>query len=278
MKIYDCFVFFNELDLLELRLHELDSVVDKFVLVEATRTFQKEPKPLYFAENKARFAQFSNKIIHIVIDKFPGFFHKFRVPKAWDYENYQRNQVARGLSGCDADDVIILSDVDEIPRADKVQEFALVPGTKVFHQRYHSYYVNCVATECPQEDAVYVRDGYVYWRGSVMVDYADFTSAREIRKRRNLEGAGIVPVVDGGWHFTFMGGVERVQNKLDAWSHTKEKKYYPDALRDKAALKDIIERGEDLFGRPFRYQFVDIDDSFPVYVREHPERFAALIK
>lgn len=97
--VYDCFPFFNELDLLELRLRELSPVVDKFVLVEATRTFQKKEKPLVFEENKNRFSSFLDKIEHIVVGKFPGFFYKFRVPNAWDYENFQRDQISIGLVG-----------------------------------------------------------------------------------------------------------------------------------------------------------------------------------
>ena len=65
--IYDCFPFFNELELLEVRLHELDGLVDKFVLVEATRTFAGHPKSLYFAQNRGRFSAFDNKIIHVIV-------------------------------------------------------------------------------------------------------------------------------------------------------------------------------------------------------------------
>jgi len=72
--IYDCFSFFNELDLLEIRLHELDPVVDKFVLVEASKTFQGKDKPLFYDENKERYKEFSEKIIHVVVDKFLVFF------------------------------------------------------------------------------------------------------------------------------------------------------------------------------------------------------------
>jgi len=74
MRIFDCFAFFNELDLLEIRLNELDPVVDKFILVESTRTFQKQFKPLYFNENKERFKKFLPKIEHVIVDHFPTFF------------------------------------------------------------------------------------------------------------------------------------------------------------------------------------------------------------
>lgn len=69
--IYDCFTFFNELELLELRLHELADVVDKFVLVEATKTHSNKSKPLYYWENRSRFGEFHDKIIHIIVDDLP---------------------------------------------------------------------------------------------------------------------------------------------------------------------------------------------------------------
>lgn len=70
--IYDCFSFFNELDLLEIRLNTLDKVVDKFILFESTLTHTGNPKPLYYAENKDRFAKFSDRIVHIVVNDFPA--------------------------------------------------------------------------------------------------------------------------------------------------------------------------------------------------------------
>ena len=69
--IYDCFTFFNELDVLEIRLHVLAEVVDRFVLVEARQTFQRGAKPLYYAENLDRFGPFADRIEHIVVDEFP---------------------------------------------------------------------------------------------------------------------------------------------------------------------------------------------------------------
>jgi hypothetical protein len=112
--IYDCFTFFNELELLELRLHELSGVVDKFVLVEATRTHSNQPKALVYQENRARFQEFHDKIIHVVVDDMPN------AKNAWALENFQRECIARGLVSCRPDDLVLVSDLDEIPRATTV--------------------------------------------------------------------------------------------------------------------------------------------------------------
>ena len=136
--IYDCFTFFNELDLLEIRLNTLNAVVDKFVLVEATLTHQGKPKPLYFDENKAKFESFSDKIIHIIVDKYP----ENTNDDAWIYERYQRNMIKEGLTNCKPDDVIIVSDIDEIPNPSKITEYKNKKGIKVFKQKMYYYFLN----------------------------------------------------------------------------------------------------------------------------------------
>src|SRR5690349_24880068 len=117
---YDCFTFFNELDLLEIRLNVLNPVVDKFVLVESTRTFQNKPKPLYFQQNATRFSAFKDKIIHIVVDQFPDF-GDWTEANSWTLEHHQRNSINRGLTRCTRDDVVIISDLDEIPRPETIR-------------------------------------------------------------------------------------------------------------------------------------------------------------
>ena len=276
--IYDCFSFFNELDLLEIRLHELDSVVDRFVLVEATKTFQQEDKPLNYLENKARFKHFESKIIHVVVEDFPGFFAKFRKPTAWDISNFQKNQITRGLEGCKPDDIIIVSDLDEIPRAEKVKEYSETPGTKVFQQRCYSYYLNCQLESCPDELCVTKHNGMAYWKGPVMDYYKNFKNAKEFRKRRNLVGDTYVQVEEGGWHFTYLGGAESVMYKIKSLEHASEDKYKFDYLSDAQAVEKMLNEGRDLYGRDHRYRFVEIDKSYPDYIRNNLSKFAHLIK
>jgi beta-1,4-mannosyl-glycoprotein beta-1,4-N-acetylglucosaminyltransferase len=95
IRIYDAFTFYNELDLLELRLEELYDYVDYFVIVESDRTFTNIPKPYYFEDNKNRYSKYLDKIRHFKITS-PG--HK----NPWDNECHQRNELKRGCS--DADD------------------------------------------------------------------------------------------------------------------------------------------------------------------------------
>jgi len=91
-RIFDCFTFLNEFDLLEIRLHELAQVVDRFVIAESPVTFTGRPKPLHFLDNRARFAAFADKIIHIVVDDQPV------TDSAWEREWHQRNALERGIA------------------------------------------------------------------------------------------------------------------------------------------------------------------------------------
>ena len=115
MRVFDCFTFCNELDLLEIRLHELSSVVDYFVLVEASSTFTRKPKPLHFSENLERFSEFLPKMRHIEIADFPH-----DLEPGMPCERFQRNQIGLGLVDTLPDDLIMVSDVDEIPSASSI--------------------------------------------------------------------------------------------------------------------------------------------------------------
>ena len=116
MKIYDCFIFYNELDLLEIRLNELNDVVDGFVLVEAERSHQNKPKPLFFQNNKNRYEKFLPKIKNIIVSE-----NLFVDNDAWRNEKLQRNTITVGLSDLADDDLVIVSDADEIPSKQSVQ-------------------------------------------------------------------------------------------------------------------------------------------------------------
>ena len=273
--IYDCFTFFNELDLLEIRLNVLKDVVDRFVLVESDRTFTNRPKELVYEKNKARFAAFADRIIHVVVTDYPPY------TSPWVYESVQRNRIAEGLKGARPDDVVMVSDVDEIPMPEKVRAAASRPGFKVFDQRYYAYYLN------------YRNVRQCRWWGTKMLSYADFlhafdgvkvvydeflpesenagTTASKIRMR-NLPG--LQRVRDAGWHFTSMGGTAAVAEKLKSYSHQEhshEKGHF-----DPVVIERLIKEGKGP-GLKMNCFAVPVDDRFPRYLRENQERYGAFI-
>ena len=99
--VYDCFLFLNEFEILDIRLHEMNSKVDKFVIVESIETFRGNLKPFNFAANRERFKKFEEKIIYIPLNE------RFHTNNPWDRESFQRNQILRGLTECKDENIIL---------------------------------------------------------------------------------------------------------------------------------------------------------------------------
>lgn len=278
ISVYDCFTFFNELDLLELRLHELNDVVDYFVLVEATRTHSNKDKPLFFDENKDRFKKFLPKIVHIVVDDFPS-----NPRDRWVLENFQRNAITRGLVNCNPNDSIIISDIDEIVNSSAIIKYKNRPGIKVFRQKMYYYYFNCQAVG-------------ITWKPAKMICYKNLKSPQWLRvypaplnnpsrgmvKRANLMHKirriiGLDShIKDGGWHFSYLGGIDRIINKINSFAHEE---YDNDLFTDESALLSAIKKGEDIFGRDdMKFDFVPLDESFPEYLIDNKEKFSHMIR
>lgn len=275
--VYDCFQFFNELDILKLRLHVMSPVVDKFVISEATETFSGMKKPLYYEENKEMFAEFADKIIHVVVDDTPeGYTH--------DRDTFQKNAVGRGLAGCKDDDIVIFSDLDEIPNPEKVSKIiAHCEDGKVYHlaQRLFYCYLNMeevsgnLLAYCGEFEGVERKQ----WLGTKI---CKFSVARtmplgELRWPKCKDFG--IRVADGGWHFGYMGGNgetdvrKRVAEKVQSAAHQE--------YNNRAVLSEVddkIRDGEDIFGRDAKFVQTKIDESFPKYLREHQKEYAHLIK
>lgn len=261
VKIFDGFTFFNELDLLELRLHELAPVVSRFVLVEGTRTFAGKPKPLYFADNRARFKEFEGMIEHVVVDDWP-----IAPRSAWDNEHHQRNAILRGLDGCGPDDYVLVSDVDEIPRASAISGFSGDAATLVVAFFY--YHLNCQNTRGPEARLACP----VIYRRRLLGD-------PQVARSRRLEDAmlGKIAVLpDAGWHFSYMGGVEAIKTKIDAYSHQELNN---SGFTESRSIEKRLDACTDPFDRPgFVWRPVDIDASFPLYLSQNLGRFAHMIR
>jgi len=236
--IFDCFTFFNELDILEIRLNEMAPVVDRFVLVEARKTFQGADKPLYFDQNKARFAPFLDRIEHVIVD-FPedlGLYRKAS-SQAWAREYYQRNQIAQGLKTATPDDLVIVSDVDEIIRASTLQQAVRdyqAGSMLVFTCPVYSYYFN---RQLKKNN---------WYLGPRLCSVRSFRSAQDQRSTKLFASRGLrgsllgawhtrlwnklntgfggpmVEVTEAGWHFTSIGGWEAFRTKIKAFAHEEQ--------------------------------------------------------
>ncbi len=276
--IYDCFQFFNELDILKIRLHVLSPVVDRFVISEATETFSGLEKPLYYEENKAMFAEFEEKIIHVVVDDTPqGGTH--------ERDTFQKNAVTRGLAGCTDDDIVIFSDLDEIPNPDKIREILQnFQEDKIYHfaQRLFYCYLNMEEVSGSLLSYAGEFEGVARkkWIGTKMLSY------KLLREQHLLLGELRFPerkeigirVEDGGWHFGYMGGHgekdirKRVQEKVVSAAHQEY-----NSKHVLSNVTDQIKDGKDIFGRNAQFVRCEIDESFPAYIREHQKELDFLI-
>lgn len=283
MAVYDCFPFFNELELLEIRLNELDAVVDQFVLIEATRTHQKKPKSLVYNENKERFKRFHSKINHIILDKYPTFFTKFRPVKNWHYEKHQREMLKLGLNELQDNDRVIISDLDEIPSADAVSRGLNEDLPIIFEQRFYSYYLNnlCTFFDTGGQSLVAQRtiDNIGFWRGSVMVTghvMKELKSANKVRRLRDVGDDSVKVLLDAGWHFTSVGEVERIITKLESFAHAEFNK---DELKKKDRIEKLITNGNSLFpDNASTFQLIELDDTLPLFLSENESMFSHLIR
>lgn len=276
--VYDCFQFFNELDILKIRLEVLSPVVDKFVISEATETFSGLKKPLYYEENKELFRKFEDKIIHVVVDDTPkGGTH--------ERDTFQKNAVTRGLKDATDEDIIIFSDLDEIPNPEKIKEIlADFKENKIYHfaQRLFYCYLNMEEVSGSLLSYAGEFEGVERkkWIGTKMLSY-------KLMKELNLQCGELryperkeigIRVEDGGWHFGYMGGhgekdiKKRVQEKVVSAAHQE---YNSKHVLNQ--VTDQIKDGKDIFGREAKFVRCEIDETYPEYIRTHQDELDFLI-
>jgi len=262
MAIYDCFQFFNEEHILDLRLNILHEFVNFFVIVESTTDHQGNPKKLNFDLKK--FSRFKDKIIYIVVDDTNEAIKKPHVGGESLVEQHQRNSLTRGLKKCRDDDLIILSDVDEIPNLNKLNMFDKRKYA-VFSQKMFNYKINLL------------NETESNWHGSKICLKKNLKSPQWLRnlkfkkypfwrigKPRNLQ-----IIENGGWHFAYLQTPENILKKIAASAHGEYNK------TDYANKENIIEKinmGKDIFDRGITYKKVQIDNSFPRYIIENREK------
>lgn len=262
--IYDCFQFHKEVDLLEIRLEELTEFVDRFVLVEALETHSGLKKESTFMEEKGRFEKYLGKITHILLPSLEGPTPRLR-------EEYQRNQIFPALAQCRDDDLIMYSDLDEIIRGSKIAEFDPSRGVGIFTQTRFDYYLNGhVGTTRTSAITTYgfLRDTFG----------GDFEKWRLYGNHAFGHPEKVQDILDGGWHFTYCGGVDMLVDKVKSLSASE---FCKPEFWDRAWIEKAIELGCDLFkrggfGRQVHY--VPIDESFPRVVFQNQERYKHLIK
>lgn len=245
MQIYDCFYFFDELDLLEIRLNILDSSVDQFVLVEAKETFNGKSKPLFYEQNKDRYTKWNHKIKHYVVEDFPN--NRILLEKAlaspntgnkehwWVREFYQKESLINALDNCSDDDLIFISDVDEIWNPDitfKITENEVYRPS----QNTYPFYLNNRSDQ--HHDC---------WTGTRFGFYKKLKEKGPNHFRTERESPSI-KIQNNGWHFSWLG------KKADKWD---------DQHPDNNLRFNIVKNSKTWYD----------DSNLPVYLKENKEKY-----
>eukprot|EP00054_Salpingoeca_dolichothecata_P010195 m.57251 g.57251 ORF g.57251 m.57251 type:complete len:427 (-) comp18856_c1_seq2:64-1344(-) len=234
-RVFDAFTFNSELDILEVRLTELTTVVDKFILVESPTTFSGRKKPLFYEENKVRFTRFAHQIIHVVVDLDGPL---LQMTSAWDRQQLQRTHIVSGLdqAGAAPDDLVVYSDLDEIPRRQVISTLKHCVGYDfpvTLQMASFIYDFNCQEvdwfTHKPhhkwQRGKVVQRKQITAHCGQAMIWPASRRCPEELRDpqlfRLGLFKWAPLTVMNAGWHMSYFLDMQHIVLKIASYAHTE---------------------------------------------------------
>lgn len=272
-RVVDCFIFYNELDMLEYRLNLLYPYVDAFVLVESTRTHKGSLKSLYYQENKERYAKYTDKIIHVVIDDLysdPKIDFDLSKGEQWINEKHQRNAITMGIDRIQEgkmcwklkeNDILFITDADEIVDIKYLEDIKHTLSSKglITIPMYFYYYNLKNKFLCNWYLAKAIT--YSFYQNISFTNYSGMSKCRnlseEVRAIRNCDSLEKI----AGWHLSYFGSEYFIENKLKEFGHQE---YNSLEYTDPEKIKEKIKNGKDLFGRNFeneRLKQIEISEN-----------------
>ena len=290
MKIYDCFMYFDEDIVLDVRLNVLDKYVDKFVIIESEFNHKGEKRNPLFDINK--FIKFKDKIEYILVGTMPNEIeiisekdskneiYRKSIFNAWKRENYQRNQIKKGLINASNEDWVIISDLDEIPNLEKINIKEIKEDLIFFKQDMMYYKFNLILKDykwvgskaCKMKNLIspqWIRDikdkKYSWWR----ID--TFFSKRKYKN--------IFFVKDGGWHFSYLKNPKNIEKKLKSYLHHIDYDLNPvgekgieEMINNKRAIYNIkADQKNNKFGGENILSKIDIN-LLPKYISDNKDK------
>ncbi len=281
--VYDLIPFFNEIDILKLRLGVLSPYVDKFIIEEATMTFSGVEKELCFEKNREKFKEYLDKIVYIKVTDTPT------DATTHERDYYQKNCLIKGLDIVNAteDDVIIFGDCDEIPDPRALKKIVdSFDKTKVYHLAQRNFYAFINMEEVSGKllsitgDFPDISEKDRKWLGTKVTSILNIPKEGIVRLRdlAKCTDDNAVRIADGGWHFGYMGGehetdpIKRIGVKVKAAAHQE--------LNERELILETMDRlalGQDLFGRDASFERVEVDETYPEYLLSHISDYEYLI-
>jgi len=255
MKIYDCFMYFDEEVVVDVRLNTLNKFVDYFVIVESRFTHKGEARELKF--NHKKFEKFKNKIIYIVDEEIYSLTEKIKIDDSEDEksrkaifnaayrENGQRNLISKGLEGANKEDFIMISDVDEIPKLSGLNFNTLKEKIILFKQDMFYYKFN-------------LKLPNLIWTGTKACRKKNLVNPqwlRNIKDRKypffridtffsNTKYKSIKIINDGGWHFSNIKTPKEIEFKLRSYLHHREFDLNPLSVEQ---INEIIKKKQAIY-------------------------------
>ncbi|ELV2795779.1 hypothetical protein AZ021_001343 [Enterobacter ludwigii] len=286
--IYDCFLYYDEDMLLDIRLHTLSDVVDKFVIVESTYTFTGKPKKLNFDIEK--FTCFADKIIYVVNDtdptKIPG--AKYTTDNEvdpWAVESHHRNSIMQGLVNAQPDDIILISDVDEIFDPAVIDRINPRHLCTTIHQNFYNYQFNMqvfntngTPRKCTLPRATTYKNLLNYFDG----EPESFRNIKHARKNKNWSWfkwnffkLKNKTIDNGGWHFSWVMSPERISEKMATISHQE---YNTPDFNNPEHIMKVLKNAEDIWGRDRKLIRQALEKPvFPAYLVDNKDKFKDFI-
>ena len=291
MKIFDCFMYFDEDLILDLRLNTLNKFIDYFVIVESIYNHKGEKRKLKF--NIKKFKKFNNKIIYLIHNQVPNEIKKIKkndseneintkyIFNAIFRENSQRNYILKGLSKAKDDDIILISDVDEIPNLKKVN-FKKLKNKLIFFNQEMFYYkfnlklpnYNWIGTKsCKKKylkNPQWLRNikdrKYPFYRLDTFFSDKKFTNVEIIK--------------NGGWHFTNIKTAEQIRYKLKSYLHHREfevnpvtKKQIEKLIKSRIAIYDLkLDKRSQKIGQGSKLQKYNLK-KLPTYIIDNKKKY-----
>lgn len=244
--IYDCFTFFNEVELLRIRIDYLSKVIDKFVICESNYTHAGNKKDLCFPGDLKQ----NKKIIYLVDDSMPN------NGKAWDNENHQREYLRNGLTDLKDDDFLIIGDLDEIPSVDGIKDSMAYDKLTIFRHKTFYYYLNTYSLD---------------WNGAkgLFGKWFRYSFNKSPQKVRDYWLTISSQEILSGWHWGYLGGIDKVRYKMENLAHQEN-----NSVEIIGKTISDIDRMIDCKGRPMKV--IDIDNSFPEIICNNIDRYKAI--
>ncbi len=291
MRIFDCFMYYNEDVILDLRLNHLNQFVDYFVIVESTFNHRGEKKNLNF--NIDKFSKFQSKIKYLVLDDQPKNIDKVKdsdteeektikyIYNGYKRDHFQRNYISKGIDDAELNDIIIISDIDEIPNLEKINfknsnNKLILFSQKMCYYKFNLYQKNykwfgtraCLKRnlESPQ----WLRDikarSYPFWRLDTIFSKNKYSN--------------IIFVNDGGWHFSYLNTPQLIEEKLKSYTHHREYDLNPIGVKNiekriknrESVYNLCVDQRKNQFSEGIKLDILN-NEELPEYIRINKEKF-----